>query len=149
MSDDKQAQIAELVEWLEEVGHHAEPLSNLAAHFKGQRTSCKQTGYNFGRIETDNVLEVHFWFPLTDLAKAAPIDNPKQLDEWLEMISTNGIEASRIDNKKLGACVLITRLHHIPNDRVQSWLSADVIGDANYAALYRLLNMQNWPAIKK
>jgi hypothetical protein len=141
---DEEQNIIELVTWIEKVGHEGDALRNLGEHLVGHRKTCRRTGYNFARIDAEGVLEVCFWLPLTEIKKVFDIgDDDQELSDWLDAINANGIEASLVDDKQLGKCVLVKRLHYIPRDARGRWISPDTLPSSDYRALAHLLNLKN------
>jgi hypothetical protein len=132
--------ILELVEWLEKTGHQGDASKLFSSFIKRDPSSCKEVGYEFKDVETNGIFEVRFWFPVTELEKVCPITDEVRFRQWLDVISVDGIQAAVLDHKKLGKCVLVRRLHFIPVDKRQEWLSA--IPSEDFGVLARLLNLQ-------
>ena len=141
-TDAAEEHLVELISCLEIAGQRGDAQKNLAELINGKRKSCRKTGYEFRRIETDGILEVSFWFPLPELEKVCPVDDESRLEEWLGVISADGIEASLVDDKKMGKCVRIKRLHYIPTDQRDKWISPNTIPTPDFAVLARLLNLR-------
>ena len=135
-----QEHIIELVSWLEKVGQEGDAHRNLADFLRGHRKTCRKTGYSFARIPTEGLLEVRFWLPMFEIEKVFDLVDRDQLSKWLHAINIDGIEASLIDDSSFGECVLVKRLHYIPTDQRDRWISPHVIPNPDSAVLAILLN---------
>lgn len=110
--------LVELIEWLERTGHEAEFRLVIDRLALGLKSSCSSVAYKCDpqRIINEGLVTTEFVFPLAELAKAAPVDDLVLVEEWLRVISCNGIEARLEDVHLVGKSVVILRHDYVPQN---------------------------------